>query len=76
MAQVNVPDPKAAVNGVVGYIQWAAGIIVDLGLMLILAGAVLKAYRFSIPFIPSMGANEMFWLMAAYAAYRFKGKLV
>lgn len=75
MATVNV-DPRQAINDVVSWVHWLANLIVDLGVSILFAAVVLKLFGFGNLHLPTPSETQLAWLMFAYAAYKFKGRLV
>ena len=69
-------DPKAAINEALAWVYWIANTIIDLGVTIIFAAVVLKLFGFAPVRLPTPSENQLAWLMFAYAAFKFKGKLV
>jgi len=72
----NVPDPRAAFNEAMGWVQWVLGTIIDLGVAVIFAAVILKMFGFAPLRLPTPSETQLAWLCFAYAGFKFKGKLL
>lgn len=67
---------NAAVNEVVALIHRVLNYIIDLGVAIIFASVVLKMFGLLPLRLPTPSETQLAWLMFAYAAFKFKGKLI